>query len=220
MATDDHDHAARIAWSRTGGICGLAGIAAYMAAAFVPLPPIATYTAAFAFGPLLAVGLMGLAQCLAARRPGPLPLIAAAFGTAAGFTVLIMLTVQQAIFGMLGRLPAGEEGSPARASYEQLEAGLDAIHFGIDVAWDVAISVAVVLFAAAMIRDARFGPVLGWLGGALGLLLLGFNLWHFPVPPAGADSIDWGPAVALWLLAVFVFLLRAGRAEKASLPAG
>jgi hypothetical protein len=37
-------------------------------------------------------------------------------------------------------------------------------------------------------------------------LLLGFNLWSFPEPPASANSIDWGPFVALWLLATFAML--------------
>lgn len=197
-------------WSRVGGVCGLLGIASYLAAAFAPLPEVLGYAAAFAFGPLLAIGLLGLHHDLAGRRPGPLPQIAAAFGVAAGFTVLIMLTVQQAIFGVMGRLPAAADEA-SKASRAQLEAGLDAVHYGVDVAWDVAISVAVVLFAVAMVRDRRYGRILGGLGAALGLLLLGFNLWYFPQPPASAGSIDWGPAVALWLLAAFVFLLRSSR---------
>ncbi len=197
-------------WSRVGGVCGLLGISSYLAAAFAPLPDVLGYAAAFAFGPLLAIGLLGLHHSLAERRPGPLIQIAAAFGVAAGFTVLIMLTTQQAIFGVMARLPAAEDAA-AKAARSLLEAGLDAVHYGIDVAWDVAISVAVVLFAIAMLRDGRYGRILGGLGAALGLLLLGFNLWFFPRPPAAAGSIDWGPAVALWLLASFVFLLRAAR---------
>lgn len=202
-------------WGRVGGICGLAGIASYLGAAFAPLPEVLGYGAAFAFGPLLAVGFLGLHHVLGARRPGPLTQIAAAFGVAAGFTVLIMLTTQQAIFGVMAKLPAPEDAA-AKSARAQLEAGLDAVHYGVDVAWDVAVSVAVLLFALAMLRDPRFGRILGGSGAVFGLLLLAFNLWFFPQPPAAAGSIDWGPAVALWLLAAFVALLRAARPARAS----
>lgn len=202
-------------WSRVGGFCGLLGIASYLAAAFAPLPETLGYAAAFAFGPLLAVGFFGLHHQLAVRRPGPLTQIAAAFGLAAGFTVLIMLTTQQAIFGVLAKLPPAEDAG-AKTSRAQLEAGLDAVHYGVDVAWDVAVSVAVVLFALAMLRDPRFGRILGGLGVLCGLLLLGFNLAFFPQPPAAAGSLDWGPAVALWLLAAFVALLRSARPARTS----
>jgi hypothetical protein len=205
-------------WSRVGGVCGLLGIASYLVAAFVPLPDTLSYTAAFAFGPLLAVGLMGLYHCMAERRPGPLLQIAAAFGVAAGFTVLIMITAQQAIFSTLAKMEKGEKGSAANVAYQQLADGLDSVQLGIDVAWDVAISVAVVLFAIGMWRDRRFGRILGGLGAVFGLLLLGYNLWYFPTPPISSGSIDWGPAVALWLLATFVFLLRAGKADAAGRP--
>jgi len=38
-------------------------------------------------------------------------------------------------------------------------------------------------------------------------LLLAFNLWYFPTPPASAESIDWGPFVAVWFVVIFVRLL-------------
>jgi hypothetical protein len=68
---------------------------------------------------------------------------------------------------------------------------------------------AVILFGVAMLGRPGLGRIMGGLGITLGALLLGFNLWFFPAPPASASSIDWGPFVALWLLAVFAML--AGR---------
>jgi hypothetical protein len=76
------------------------------------------------------------------------------------------------------------------------------------VAWDILICVAVVLFGVAMLRHPRFGRVFGSIGIISALLALSFNLWYFPTPPAAANSIDWGPLVALWLLVTFVMLLR------------
>lgn len=201
----------RLSWIRTGGTCGILSIASYLAAAFAPLPDTLGYAAAFAFGPLLAIGFLGLYQGLGLERKGPLLQIAAAFSVGAGFTVLIMLTTQQAIFGVLRAAGARSGAAVAPEVAKRVAEGLNAVHYGIDVAWDVLISTAVILFSVAMLRHPRFGRLTGGLGIALGALLLGFNLWFFPVPPASAESIDWGPFVALWMLANFVLLLRSRR---------
>ncbi len=200
-----NEEAARL-WARTGGWAGIGGVAAYLLAAFAPLPDVLGYAAAFLFGPLVAVASVGLRHRLAAERPGPLPDLGALFGAGAGFTVLAMLTTQQAIFARLEAAAAGgEEASRA------LRAGLDAVHFGLDVAWDVLISLSLLLFAAAMLRHPSFGRAIGATGLLLGALLLGFNLWTFPVPPEAAGTIDWGPFCALWMLVAYVLLLRAAR---------
>jgi hypothetical protein len=206
-----HDTGLSLSWIRAGGVCGLLGIGAYLAAAFAPLPDTLGYAAAFAFGPLIAVGAAGLYHCLALAHRGPLVQVAAGAAIAGGVTVLVMLTTQQAIFGVMKRAIAAA-GNPASADiYRKVGDGLDAVHMGIDVAWDVLISVAVILFGIAMLGHPKFGRAMGALGVVLGALLLGFNLWYFPVPPSAAKSIDWGPFVALWLLAAFVLLLRAAQ---------
>lgn len=209
-----NDYELRLSWMRVGGICGLLGIAAYVAAAFVPLPDIAGYAAAFAFGPLLAIGAVGLYHGLALQRRGPLLQIAAGSAIAGGVTVLIMLAAQQAIFVLSDRAIADATDPAAADVLGKVRQGLNAVHLGIDVAWDVLISVAVILFGVAMLRHPRFGLIMGGLGIVLGGLLLGFNLRYFPVPPVNAESIDWGPFVALWLLAAFALLLRAARRAR------
>jgi hypothetical protein len=209
-----HNTDLSLSWIRVGGVCGLLGIGAYLAAAFTPLPDTLGYAAAFAFGPLLAVGAAGLYHCLALAHRGPLVQVAAIAAIAGGVTVLIMLTTQQAIFGVMKRAIAGASDPASADVYRRVADGLDAVHLGIDVAWDVLISVAVLLFGIAMFHHPKFGRVMGTLGVVLGVLLLGFNLWYFPSPPAAANSIDWGPFVALWMLATFVQLLRTVRWAK------
>ncbi|MBK7144664.1 MAG: hypothetical protein IPH76_05455 [Xanthomonadales bacterium] len=192
-------------WARIGGASGTLAILGYLAAAFVPMPDVLTLTTAFAFGPLLAVGAVGLHRGIARWRGSALTQIAAGFAVAGGATVLIMLSVQQAIFVTLADL-RGSAGSEPAVGMQGVEALGHAVHLGIDVAWDVLISTAVALFSAAMCRRGGWSRVMGLTGLALGLLLLGFNLWFFPEPPVSVESIDWGPFVALWLLAVFVAL--------------
>lgn len=190
-------------WIRVGGVCGVLSIASYLTAAFAPLPDRLSFTIAFAFGPLLAIGLIGLYHCLSLNYRGPMAQIAVILGIAGCMTVLIMLTTQQAIFSVIKR-----SSNYTGAESIQLKDGLNAVHFGIDVAWDVMISVAIVLFGISMLHHPRFGRVFGSIGIISGILVLSFNLWYFPTPPAAANSIDWGPLVALWLLATFILLLR------------
>ena len=129
-------------------------------------------------------------------------------GVAGGMTVLVMLTAQQAIFALMGDAIAGAADAAAADTYRKVREGVNAVQLGIDVAWDVMIGVSVVLFALAMRRHPAYGRVVGGIGLLLGLLLLGFNLKHFPVPPADAASIDWGPFVALWMMVAFGLLAR------------
>jgi hypothetical protein len=201
----------KLRWIGVGGVCGLLSIATYLAAAFAPLPDKLSYAAAFAFGPLLVIGAIGLYHCLSIEHRGPLVQIAVVFAIAAGATVLIMLTTQQAIFGVMKRQIAQATDPAAADVLRKVGYGLNAVHLGIDVAWDVLISVAVMLFGIAMLRHPQFGRVIGGVGIIAGALLLSFNLWYFPTPPAAANSIDWGPLVALWMVVAFIMLLRSGK---------
>lgn len=206
-------------WMRVGAACGLTGGLAYALAAFAPLPDVLGYAAAFAFGPLLALGLVGLYHGLATAGRGPLLQSALILGVAGGMTVLIMLTVQQAVFALMGDAIAGAADPAAADVYRRVREGGNAVQLGLDVAWDVMIGASVVLFAIAMLRHPAFGRVVGGIGILLGLLLLAFNLHYFPVPPADAESIDWGPFVALWMMAVFGLLVRHARTARGE-PSG
>lgn len=194
-------HESQVRWSRIGGACGVGAVLSYIGAAFIPMPDVLTLAAALAFGPLLAIACVGLHCATPAWAGRPLTQIAAGFGVAAGTTVLAMLSVQQAIFAALPAPGSGNEDTQAFAAL------VHAVHLGLDVAWDVLISAAVLLFSAGMLGlHGLTGKLTGTIGLVLGGLLLGFNLWYFPQPPADADSIDWGPFVALWLLLVFAML--------------
>ena len=192
-----------IQWMKTGAICGLAGIVAYLLAAFVPMPDFISYLAAFAFGPLLSVAFLGLYHAIALYKKTPLLQIGTLLSVAGGITVLIMLCVQQSIFVTLKQMKA--ESSPD--VYSKLSDGLNSVQLGLDVAWDVLIASGTILVAITMLTHPRFGKIVGGVGFILGLLLLIFNIYYFPTPPADARSIDWGPFVALWYGIVSVMTL-------------
>ncbi len=195
------------AWVKTGGVAGLIGGAMYFMAAFVPLPDLATYIAAFGFGPLLAIGAVGVYHCLALERDSISLQIAVASAVIGAAIVLTMLTVQQSIFGVLGDIKSSAGADASGENLKMIAHALNSIHWGMDVAWDILIAIATMLFGVAMLRHPKFGMIFGVSGIISGALVLSFNLYYFPQPPITVDSIDWGPLAALWFLAVFIKLL-------------
>ncbi len=201
-------------WIKTGAICGLLGGCMYFAAAFLTMPDLLVYIAAFGFGPMLAIGCTGIYYFLSAGDSSPRLQIAVVSAIAGGITLLLMLTVQQSIFSMIEKTPEGSSAEIINIG-KRINKGLNSIHYGLDIAWDVLISIATILFGYSMIKKTALWKISGIIGLASGLLLLAFNLYHFPTPPESAGSIDWGPFVAIWYLAVFVIMMLT---RKTSLP--
>ena len=97
--------------------------------------------------------------------------------------------------------------------------GTNLVQLGIDVAFDIVYSLGLILLSAAFLRHSRFGVVLGIYGIVTGGLLLAFNMATFPVPPAEAGLIDFGPFTGLfWLVLIIGGFISGRRARDA--PAG
>lgn len=194
-------HTLQRTWTRTGGLCGIAAILAYFGAAFLPLTDTAALVLAFAFGPLVAIASLGLVHALEGDRPRAGVRIAGFLGAAAGVTVLAMLTVQQALFAAYADIPEAE------ASRTALMALGNAVHFGLDIAWDCLIAASITLFAIHFWRVSVFGKVLSAIGVLCSTLLFAINMAAFPDPPDSIGLLDMGPFCALWMLTVYVWML-------------
>jgi hypothetical protein len=120
-------------------------------------------------------------------------------------SVLAMLTVQQALFASCDRIPATE---PSRAALLQLG---NAVHFGLDIAWDCLIAASITLFAIHLWRASLFGKVLSITGVLCGTLLFGINMAAFPRPPDSIGWLDMGQFCALWMLAVYGWMIGQAR---------
>jgi hypothetical protein len=193
-------------WIKTGAIGGLLGGGLYFAAAFIPMPDLLVYISAFAFGPLLAIGCTGLYYFLSATDESPRLQIAVVSAIAGGITLLLMLTVQQSVFSVIEKTPA-TSSAEIKTVGERINKGLNNVQLGMDIAWDVLICTATILFGYSMMKKTGFWRIIGFIGLALGFLLLGFNMYYFPKPPDSVGSIDWGPFVAIWYLVVSIILL-------------
>ena len=199
--------------ARAGAVAGIAGVLAYFGAAFVPLPDPVTRLLAFAFGPLLGISFLGLFHLIAVHRDGPALRGGVAFGLMAGVAVTTMLVVQVGNNMVLSSQLLSAGGPAAEEVARQLHQSVNRVQYLIDVVWDIFITCAGMLVGWAMLRHPHFGRVWGGLGMAAAALLLYLNLDTFPRGPAYAGSVDVGPLLAVWFLAVYgrtLWLSRAG----------
>lgn len=193
-------------WSSLTRWAGLGAFASYLAAAFVPLPEPVTLFLAFAFGPLFMVASLGLYRLLKLWKPTILVEIGFLFNVVATALVTLMLSVQQTSFAFHERFKVADRGAVTDEQLRWIFKEVNAVLLGTDIAWDVFISLGTLCLAAAMWKHPVFGRILPAAGVVVAMLLLGFNLVWFPEPPADAGSIDFGPAVALWYIALAVAL--------------
>lgn len=189
--------------TRAGSIAGIVAVVAYFSAAFLPLPGAAGRVLAFAFGPLLGISFLGIFQVIATHRDGPALRFGVAFGLMAGVAVTTMIVLQVGNNMFLEAQLADAETEAAREAARLVHKSLTEGHMLIDVVWDIFISGAGAFVGWAMLGHPGFGRVFGWSGIVVSATLLYFNLSTFPMPPASAGSIDFGPLLAVWFLVVF-----------------
>lgn len=186
-------------WVLIGGIAGLLGDLAYFLASTQLFGARPSYYLGMAFGPLLSIGFAGYYYFFRAHRLSPALQIATLFGIIAGTIVNMMLVVQGAL--VLTFPPAARES--IGAAWE----GFNMVQLGLDVSWDIYISLATVLLAVAMWGHPRFHKVFAVVTGLLGAGLLVFNLWTYPIPPGSAGLVDLGPVLGGWYFIVTLRVL-------------
>jgi len=188
---------------QAGSIAGIAGVLAYFGAAFLPVPDSIARLLAFAFGPLLAISFLGLFHLIATHRDGPALRFGVAFGLMAGVAVTTMLVVQVGNNMAWDAQLLAAETEAAKEVARQLHQSVNRVQYLIDVVWDIFITSAGALIGWAMLRHPSFGRIWGGIGIFLSVLLLYLNLDTFPRGPAYAGSVDVGPLLAIWFLAVY-----------------
>ena len=159
-------------------------------------------------GPVAIVGMLTLSELLGRHRKS-VALQAATVFSVVGFAffnlmIVVQLTSRAYIRGYIQK--AQEES--ARETLRWILKGVDSVQLGIDVSFDVFYCLGMMLFAVVMYGHPRFGKWFSLPGVVLGALLLAFNLYTFPQPPADAELIDLGPFTALWWVAVVVQMVR------------
>lgn len=196
-------------WLKWCAIFGAAAVVDYLAVPFIPQP--VKRVAFFAEGPLFVAFALALSRTLLERRPSVSAWLAGAFGAVGGAVMTLMAVVQNSINATMNRLIAAEAGEASRQGLRVVWKGLDSVQLGMDVVFDIFWLTALALFGLSMVRDDRFGRVIGWLGAVVCVACLAINIWSFPTPPRP----DLGPLIGLWGVVVVIAAWRASMRETA-----
>ncbi len=202
------ENALTLTWIKLGAFAGILACVIYPLMIAVEMPRLLTVACAAAFGPLLSLASVGLYHLLKLHQKTVTAQIAAGANIIAGSIVNMMLVVQLAISMSMRDYVDKAADAVTKSTLELIWKAVDKVQLGLDVSWDIFISVGTLLFALNMLNHPRFGKILGGVGALLAILLLGFNLYSFPIPPANANLIDFGPFVGLWYLVVSIQTLR------------
>ncbi len=196
---------------KAGAIAGLTACLTYLLRHIVPLPSTIKMLFFFALGPLAIIAFIGLNRLIKTHRNTAALHIATLFGIIAGAFHTLMAIVQYSNVKFIREYIRQANDPAIKEEYERILQGVFTVQLGIDVSWDIFITLATVLFGVTMLKHPRFGKVLGGLGIILGLATLVLNLYTFPVPPHEAGLIDLGPAVGFWFLIVVIQMMRSIR---------
>ena len=200
-------------WVKLGAVAGLVGGLSYFGTQIPVIPIQIARLMAFSFGPWLIIWAVGIYVFLSLSQKSISAQIGAIFIGIAGFTVNIMLVIQQSIFSILegyGELIKEVSDPAAKDSLRMSWHGIHAVHYGLDVSFDIFLMVGLTLLSIAMLSHPRFGKILAIPGILLNLAALFINLSTFPIPPGSEDYtyMDLGPFIGLWCLVVAIQMMR------------
>lgn len=194
-------------WLRFSVVCGFATSLSYISAVFMPLPEKVSLFLSFVFGPLFMLASYSVYYIISPwkdsifLRAGVLLNIA---GTAA---LTMMAVVQQSSFLLHDKFKTGEHDGISNEQLKWMFKEVNSIQLGMDVTWDIFISSGTFLLAFSLYGHPVFKRLFSVIGMLLALLLFGFNLAYFPIPPGSSGSIDFGPMVATWYLLFTIWVL-------------
>ena len=189
-------------WTIMSIITGLGAVISYTLIVILSGPYIAQVILASAFGPCLAAASLGLYHVLEESGNPVILQLAVSFNVVGAAIFTTMLLVQLAINHQLHSV-GNETTNPT-----SLRTAMVGVQLGMDVAWDIFISLGTLLFAISMLKDPRFGWVLSIAGILIAVALLILNVWTFPTPPASKNLVDLGPLLGIWYLAVTIMMIR------------
>ncbi len=190
------------AWLNTGIIAGVIACIVYPLAIFVPITNHQfTLIVGSSFGPALAIASIALGKILLERNWSVSAQLGAISNTIAAAFATAMIIVQLAI-----RFSTVPSYDPQLDKF--IINRIWDVVLGLDVTFDVFIGLGTIFFGISMLRDVRFGKIVGILGILIGsIVILGFNFYSFPTPPKDAGLFDPGPVSGLWYTIVTIQII-------------
>ena len=185
---------------KIGAISGIFSIILYISAILPVLPDAIARMFAFTFPLLWIISYMGLYHFLKNQNHTASLEIAYIFGIIGGALACTLLVVQQAniMWHEVAMIMASTE--EAKALLKATFRGANRVQAGLDVAFDIFITISWILFGINIANSPSFNKVIGWTGTLIALTLLTLNLTTFPNGPSEAGLVDLGPLLGLWAL--------------------
>ena len=151
-------------WIRIGVYAGLAVSVIYPLMIFVSLPKKITITLASLFGPLLMMASLGLYFFLKAHRKTVTGQLAVISNIVASAMFSLMVIVQLSVNLSMDKMMDSAGEGVSEATQKWVWQVVDKVQLGMDVSWDIFISIGTILFGVTMMRHPRFGKIFGLLG--------------------------------------------------------
>jgi hypothetical protein len=195
-------------WVKVGVICGLLACVAYTLSTQVSISFHFNYFLFFAFGPLLCMASVGLYHFLKRHRNSVKLQAGSLFLFTSGVVTTMMATMQGSIRYLLNQYIGEAPDESTREILRLILRGVDTTQLGLDIAFDIFISVGTFLIAMAMLTHPKFGNVFGYSGMIVSGVGLLFNLITFPLNPGTRGLIDAGPFFGIWFTVVAIQVIR------------
>ena len=191
---------------KIGAIAGIISIIFYIsAAAFSFLPDVVGRLMGFTFPLLWIIAFMGLYNFLKKQSHTPSLEIGFLFGIIGAAIACSFIVIQQANFMWHDVAMESDKSEEIKALYRASFRGANRVQAGLDVAFDIFITISWILFGWNIAKSPSFNKFLGWAGCLIALALLVLNLSTFPNGPAESGLFDLGPFLGLWTLIVFIW---------------
>lgn len=190
-------------WIKGGFICGFISLLTYPVLLLVELPFHLTLVFACSSGILLSIAFMGLYNLIKLNHQTVSLKIGVIFNVIGCSLVTVMFLVQFSIHEIL-KNKASTISESLKETHKLVSSGVNSVQLGLDVAWDIYVTLGTILFAINMWNHPRFGKIFSISGLIIAGALLTLNILSFPIPPGETESFDLGPVMALWYLIVTI----------------
>ena len=195
-----------------GGVCGIIGTIFYVLAGFLSLNQIILYVLAMAWPILSIIFVYSIYKYVALEHQTTANQLSFIFATL-GFTVVTcMISVQLAVrWGIDDFVQNSPENEELLILIRQSARLID---HGLDVAWDLLIGTSLIFLFAAIKGHYQFRLFWAIPPLILGLALIVLNVLTFPWPPNSVGSVDVGPLIGLYIIAISIRLCWLGVLHK------
>lgn len=169
-------------------------------------------------GPLIIIGCLALYYFIKKQRNTVYNILGFVFNALAGLSVTMMMAVQGSVFTLGKDYSEATDDSTKEMIRQSFKSG-NLTQLGMDVCFDVFISLGTAFIGLAILRQKRMMKWLGIPGLLVGLGGLAVNMATFPIPPADMNLFDPGPYFGIYfgilLIALLLVVIKDWRHESA-----